>query len=152
MKQKIFKMWVFMWAVIIMVPTIFTHFALTPIAFMICWETFILWFGYSRVYPRVDWESLYDIGMAYNVVSFFGSMFAFILPCLYRLETSQSWNTWCTGFNLLWLLLSVLLSTGSYLEVKDSKTAWKWVILGLDIMLAIIFILSILKCFGIYIF
>ena len=150
MKQKIFKAWVFVWGIIIMLPTIFCPFASIPIILMVCFEAFILWFGYCKVCPCVDWKSFYDMEMAYVAIAFFGSMMAFILPCMYGLEVSQSWDTWCTVFSLIWLLSIVLVLIGTYFEIRNTKALWKWIVLGLCIMFTIILILSILGCFGIY--
>lgn len=154
MKQlkRLFKCWIGLWVIILMIPTIFNQFMWLPLGLFVGFSAFLLWWGLTQVYPQIDWKSAFDWGMAYVAITFFGSMMAFLLPFSYGYEQSLSWNNWCQVFVLIWLL-SVIIAL--ILTLKEGWNTigkgWKTAIILILLAVTFIFIISLLGMCGIYI-
>lgn len=150
--KRLFKGWVCLWVISLMMPIIFSPFAWLPTGLFIVFSAFLLWWGLGQVCPQVDWEDSFDWGMAYSSVSFFGSMMAFLLPYSYGYEQSLSWNNWCQVFVLIWLLSIIV---GLILTLKGErnviKGAWRITLILLLLGIISIFVISLLGMCGIYI-
>lgn len=150
LNKRLFKGWIGLWVTDLMIPTIFNQFAWLPLGLLVVFSAFLLWWGLSQVYPKVDWESTFDWGMAYIAISFFGSMMAFLLPFSYGYEQALSWNNWGQVFVLIWLF-SVIIALILTLKEEWNSLAnvWKTLISILLILFTIIFVLSLLGMCGI---
>lgn len=138
LNQRIFKIWIGLWVIILMIPTIFNQVAWLPLGLLVAFSIFLLWWGLTQVYPKVDWDSPFDWGMSYTAIGFFGSMMAFLLPFSYGYEQSLSWNTWYQVFILIWLL-SIIIAL--ILTLKEG-----WNVIGKEWKTAIILILIAIVC------
>ena len=151
LNQKLFKIWIGLWIIIFMIPTIFNQFAWLPIGLLVGFSAFLLWWGLTQVYPQIDWGDSFDWGMAYVAITFFGSMMAFLLPFSYGYEQSLSWNNWCQVFVLIWLL-SVIIAL--ILTLKEGWNTigkgWKTTIIVVLVIIICTFILSLLGMCGVY--
>lgn len=149
--QRVFKIWIGLWVIILMIPTIFNSFQWLSIGLLVAFSAFLLWWGLTQVYPNVDWESPFDWGMSYTAIGFFGSMMAFLLPFSYGYEQSLSWNNWCQVFVLLWLLFIIVALILTLKEGWENFTSvWRAVIVVLLVLFVGIFILSLLGMCNIY--
>ena len=146
-RSLMLKGWVLIWIVVVMCTTIFNPFKLLPIGVMSGCVLFLFWFGFYQVLPKVDWDSKFDIAMAYNVILFFGTMMAFIIPCLYDLDQQTKWNNWCQTMTMLWII-SILVGLGGTLY-KEYKIMgfWKYIVAALWLLFMFIFIMSCLGFF-----
>ena len=144
MKRKIFKVWIAMWCVILMGTMFTSSFAWLPVLVAVGGILFLLWFGLSQVCPQVDWDDISDVLMAYSAIGFFGTMFGFIVPCLYELNEALEWNDWCQWMVLGWML-SILVSLGTLLvtEYKIMK-GWKYAVAAIFLVVLFAFIMSLL--------
>lgn len=151
LNKRLFKCWIGLWVIILMIPTIFNEAAWLPIGLLVGFSAFLLWWGLTQVYPQIDWESSFDWGMAYIAIGFFGSMMAFLLPFSYGYEQSLSWNNWCQVFVLIWLL-SVIVAL--ILTLKEGWNTigkgWKAAIIIILVIMICTFILSPLGMCGVY--
>ena len=149
--QRVFKIWIGLWVIILMIPTIFNSFQWLPIVLLVAFSAFLLWWGLTQVYPNVDWESPFDWGMSYTAIGFFGSMMAFLLPFSYGYEHSLLWNNWCQSFVLIWLLSIIVALAFTLKEGWQSLiSGWKAAITTLLVLFIGVFILSLLGMCGIY--
>ena len=152
MKQlkRLFKCWIGLWVIILMIPTIFNEAEWLPIGLLVGFSAFLLWWGLGQVCPQVDWDDSFDWGMAYSSVSFFGSMMAFLLPYSYGYEQSLSWNNWLQVFVLLCLLFIIVALILTLKEGWENFTSvWRAVIVVLLVLFVGIFTLSLLGMCGI---
>lgn len=150
LNQKLFKIWIGLWVIIFMIPTIFNQFAWLPIGLLAGFSAFLLWWGLAQVYPQIDWGDSFDWGMAYVAITFFGSMMAFLLPFSYGYEQSLSWNNWCQVFVLIWLLSVIIALILTLKEGWNSlANVWQILISILLILFTIIFVSSLLGMCGI---
>jgi NAD/NADP transhydrogenase beta subunit len=151
LNQRIFKIWIGLWVIILMIPTIFNQVAWLPLGLLVAFSAFLLWWGLTQVCSKVDWNSSFDWGMAYVAITFFGSMMAFLLPYSYGFEQSLSWNNWCQIFTLIWLL-SIIVAL--ILTLKEGWSSlnnwWKSFVVTLLVLFIGIFIISLLGMCGIY--
>jgi len=145
LNKRLFKGWIGSWVIILMIPTIFNQLAWFPIGLLVVFSAFLLWWGLTQVYPKIDWKSPFDWEMAYVAIVFFGSMMAFLLPFSYGYEKSLSWNNWFQTFVLIWLLSIII---GLILTLKKGwntiSKAWKITIILLLLAFILIFTLSLL--------
>lgn len=150
MKQRLFKSWIGLWVIILMIPTIFNQIAWLPLGLLVLFSAFLLWWGLTQVCPQIDWASPFDWGMAYTAIGFFGSMMAFLLPFSYGYEQSLAWNNWFQVFTLIWLF-SIIIAL--ILTLKEGwnvlANVWKILVTVLLIMFIGIFVLSLLGMCGI---
>lgn len=148
MKQKLFKLWVALWIAVLLWIVISNPFSWLPLAVTGMFVLFLGWFGYVQVYPQIDWEETFDYRMAFNVILFFGCMMCFLTPCLYKLEESLKWDTWCQLMVLGWLA-SILYGL-TYTLIKEHRILggfWIGVIVTLILLVGFIFVSSVLGFF-----
>jgi len=150
MKEKIFKLWIALWVMCIMLPTVLSSFSWLPFLLMIGFSAFIFWFGLKRVCSEIYWDDIFDTGMAFTTIAFLSSMMAFLIPCSYGLEESLRWNDWCQVM-VLFFLASVIAAFALILKY-DSKSmgAWKYVIFVALCVIVAAFVMALLGMFGIY--
>ena len=145
MKSKIFNIWIAMWMILVMSITIFNPFELFPLLVMGIFLFFLTWFGYQTVAPQVDWSDWYDWVSAFNVIMFFGSLMAFVLPCLYEVEIAHLWDTWNRWMILIWLIsINISLGTSLYKEYSSSGK-WSLILIAMLAIMVVIFISMVLK-------
>ena len=149
-RQKAFKCWIGLWVIILMIPIVFNQFKWLPIVSFVAYSTFLLWWGLTKVYPKIDWETPFDWVLAYVAISFFGSMMAFLLPFSYGYEQSLAWNNWCQVSTLIWLFSIIV---GFILTLKEGwnsfANVWKALMVTFLVLFTIIFVLSLLGMCGI---
>ena len=148
MKKNLFKCWVAMWIVAILVVVILNSPAWLPSIVAAMFILFLFWFGYKQVYPQIDWEDKFDYRLAFNVILFFGTMMAFIVPCLYHWDEALQWDNWCQIMVLGWLS-SILYGLG-YILLKEYKIIgkfWIGIITILILLIGFVFVSSILGFF-----
>ena len=145
--QKLFKLFVGIWIAILVGIVFCNPFNYLPVGVMILGVIFLAWFGFIQVAPQVNWYDWFDWSMGYCVVSFFGSALAFILPCLYELEVSLKWNDWSQWMLLIWLVTILYGLIATLVKQYRSIGAWRFLIIGMILLVAAMFILSCLGFF-----
>ena len=148
MKQKLFKLWIALWIAVLIWIVINNPFSWLSLMVTTMFIVFLSWWGYTQVYPQIDWEEAFDYRMAFNVILFFGTMMAFIIPCLYHLDEALKWNDWCQLMVLGWLA-SILYGLG-YLLLKEHRIMskfWIGVIIVLILLIGFVLISSVLGFF-----
>lgn len=145
--RTLFKGWTGLWISILIGIIALTPFSSLAFGVMCIFVSFLIWFGYFQVYPQIDWEDRYDYIMAYDVIMFFGAMMAFILPCLYQIDSALEWNDWCQWMVLLWLV-SILIGLGIlYYKECRQMGKWKYVVIIIWCVVAFTFVMSCLGFF-----
>ena len=148
MKQLAFKFWVALWIAALVWIVITGPFSWLSIVVTGMFILFLSWWGYTQVYPQINWGEPFDYWMAFNVILFFGCMMCFVTPCLYKLEEFLKWDTWCELMILGWLT-SILYGL-VYTILKEHKSIgkfWIGIIVFLILLVGFMLVSSILGFF-----
>lgn len=145
--QKLFKLFVGIWIAILIGIVFCNPFSYLPVGVMILGVIFLAWFGYFQVAPQVDWYDWFDWSTAYGVITFFGSAFSFILPCLYKLEVALEWDNWSQWMLLIWLAVILYVLIATLIKQYRSMGAWRFLVMGMILLVATMLVLSCLGFF-----
>lgn len=145
--RTLFKGWVGLWIVMLVGIIALTPFSLLAIGVMCLFVCFLIWFGYFQVYPQICWDDVYDYGMAYNVIMFFGTMMAFILPCLYKIDAVLKWNNWCQWMVVFWLVSILLGIIAIYVKERKQMGKWKY---AMVVVICLVAFTLLMACLGFF--
>ena len=142
MKKIIFLVVLFGWIAAIMWPTISTGFQWRPVLVMSALVLFMGVWGLHDVFPAVDWEDKFDYFMSLTAISFISSMCAFLVPCLYDIDTGLKWNTWCEIMVDVFLASAFIGLMLIYIYQRKNMRFWKYLVL----VLALIVLSALIAC------
>lgn len=144
MKKVIFLVILFGWIAAIMWPTVLTEFQWRPILVMSAFVLFMGVWGLHDVFPAVDWGDKFDYLMSLTTISFISSMCAFLVPCMYNIDTGLKWNTWCEVMIDIFLASAFIGLMLIYIYQRKELKLWKYLVLILAIIIFVALLISLL--------
>lgn len=144
MKKVIFLSILFGWIAVIMWPTVSTEFQWKPVLVMSALVLFMGTWGLHDVFPAVDWEDKFDYLMSLTAISFISSMCAFLVPCLYDIDTTLKWNMWCEVMVDIFLASAFIGLMLIYIYQRKELKLWKYLVLILAAIVFVALLLSLL--------